>query len=454
MKHIYLHTQALCSQCKKKVQARIIGENSQIYLEKFCPEHQFSKTLLSTDVKWFEESMSYIKPREYPLKLNTGKFIGCPESCGFCPEHQQHTCLPVIEITDNCDLDCPVCLKNFNDLVEMTQSDFNFLLDELIASEKSVDVINISGGEPTSHPGLQDFISYALDKGITQVTVSTNGLNLLNDKNLRNFFRDTGTVVALQFDGFEKSTYLKLRNIDLNKEKLALINIMENEGINYSLVSTVAKGINEEEISRIADFFFESKALSLMFQPVALTGNASEMNPEIYRITIPDVINELGKSKYIKKEDFNPLPCSHYSCFALSYYLNAGEGTFYSLKDFLGLDDYLNTIANKTLPGLDTEGMRLMKDKIYEIWSAADSSNINENILKRIKNVICELDSCGYTRKNALTIGMKNMKAVFIHHFMDIHNFDFGRVVKCCNPYPKKDGRLIPICNQNIFKLK
>jgi uncharacterized radical SAM superfamily Fe-S cluster-containing enzyme len=317
-----------------------------------------------------------------------------------------------------------------------------------------VDVVNISGGEPTTHPDLKDFIRYAIDKGITQVTVSTNGLKLLEDGNLRTFFRETGTIAALQFDGFEKSTYLKLRGKDLSLMKLNLIETMEKEGINYSLVTTIANGINEKEISKIADFFFESRALSIMFQPLAFSGSALEINQEAHRITIPDVIKELGKSKYIKKEDFNPLPCSHYSCFALSYYLNSGEGTFYSLKDFLGIDDYLNTIANKTLPGLDADGMRLMKDKVYEIWSAADSSNINENILKRIKNVICELDSCGYSRKNALNIGMKNMKAVFIHHFMDIHNFDFGRVVKCCNPYTKKDGRLVPICSQNIFNLR
>ncbi len=454
MKHIYLHTQALCSVCRKKVQARIISEDGKVFLEKFCPEHSFSKTLLSTDVNWFVESMSYIKPREYPLKSNTEGFSGCPDSCGFCGEHQQHTCLPVVEITDKCDFDCPVCLKDFNDLKEMTQSEFQYMLDELLATEKSVDVINISGGEPTMHPELKDFINYSMAKGVTQITVSTNGLNLLKNKELRRFFKDTGTITALQFDGFSDSIYRELRNTDFSADKLNLIKLMEDEDINYSLVATVAKGINDNEISKIADYFFESKALSLMLQPIAFSGNASELNPEIYRLTIPDVISELNKSKYINKGNFNPLPCSHYSCFALSYYLNAGEGQFYSLKDFLGVDDYLNSIANKTLPGLDAEGMRLMKDKMYEFWSASDSSNLSENVMKRIKNVICELDSCGFNRKNALNIGMKNMKAVFIHHFMDIYNFDFGRLVKCCNPYPKGDGRLIPICSQNIFNIQ
>jgi hypothetical protein len=438
----------------RKVQARIIAESGRVYLEKFCPEHRFSRTLLSTDVAWYEQSMSYIKPREYPLKSHTAEFAGCPESCGLCTEHQQHTCLPVIEITDRCDIDCPVCLKDFDDIDTLTTAEYRTIIDELLASEKTVDVINLSGGEPTMHPDLENFIRYALEKGVTQVSVSTNGLTLLRDANLRRLFRETGTVVALQFDGFESSTYEKLRQQDMSQDKLRLIEIMEAEEVRYSLVTTVAKGINDVEISRIVDSFFESQALSIMFQPVAFTGSASVMNVESHRLTIPDVVREIEKSRYVKPGDFNPLPCSHYSCFALSYYLAAGDGTFHSLKDFLGFENYLQSIANKTLPGLDLEGMQRMKERMYEIWSAADSSAVSENILRRIKSVLCELESCGYTRKNALDVGMKNMKAVFIHHFMDIHNFDFGRIVKCCNPYAKKDGMLVPICSQNIFHIK
>lgn len=454
MKRVYMHTQALCGTCMKKVQARIIRENGQVLLEKFCSEHRFSKTLLSTDVDWYEQSMAFIKPREYPLRSNTDAFIGCPESCGLCEEHQQHTCLPVIEISDECDIDCPVCLKDFNDLDTLTPEEYRSIIDGLLASEKTVDVINLSGGEPTMHPDLESFINYALERGVTQVSVSTNGLRLLRDEKLRTIFRETGSVVALQFDGFESSTYEKLRQVDISHEKLRLMEIMEAENINYSLVTTVAKGINDTEIPGIIDLFFESQALSIMFQPVAFTGSAMEMDMERHRLTIPDVVREIEKSSYVKPGDFNPLPCSHYSCFALSYYLAAGDGTFFSLKEFLGFENYLQSIANKTLPGLDLEGMQRMKERMYEIWSAADSSAVSETILKRIRSVMCDLESCGYTRKNALNAGMKNMKAVFIHHFMDVHNFDFGRIVKCCNPYAKKDGKLVPICVQNVFHSK
>ncbi|MFC2131020.1 radical SAM protein, partial [Bacteroidota bacterium] len=105
MNRVYLHTHALCNECEKKSTSRIIEKDKKILMEKFCPEHGMTYALLSNDVKWFEQSMDYVKPREYPLKNNVEKFLGCPASCGLCPEHQQHTCLPVIEITSDCDMD-------------------------------------------------------------------------------------------------------------------------------------------------------------------------------------------------------------------------------------------------------------------------------------------------------------------------------------------------------------
>ncbi len=451
MKKVYLHTQALCNECREKVVARIVNIDASVYLEKLCPEHGTHTALLYTDAAWFERSMDYIKPREYPLISNVDEFKGCPDSCGFCPEHQQHTCLPVIEITDACDMDCPICLKDFDNLSQFTLEDFKATLELMEKSEKNTDVVNISGGEPTMHPDFKEMIMAANQKNITQISISTNGLRLLRDPSLREFFKEIGIIAALQFDGFDGNTYKILRGKDYSREKLELIELFEKEELNYSLVATVARNINDFEIEKIADFFFNSSALSLMFQPLAFTGAAKMLDVDKHRIDIAQVVKEIEKSKFVRQGDFNPLPCSHYSCFALSYYIKGDSGDYHSLKEFLGEADYLNAIANKTLPGLDSDGMEMMKNKIYELWSASDSSNFNDEVLKRIKHTIIELNSCACNRKSSLELGMKNMKAIFIHHFMDEYNFDFGRLVKCCNPYPKKDGRLIPICAQNVF---
>lgn len=447
----YYYTQALCNSCRLRATARAIARDGVVMLEKFCPEHGLTYDLLSSDVAWFEESLSYVKPRQEPKKLSVNEYKGCPESCGFCPEHQQHVCLPVIEITSSCDLACPICLKGFTEDFDLTSREFEFILDNLIMSEENIDVVNISGGEPTLHPDFPGFLRLCSEKKVNQVTVSTNGLSLLKDKALRDLFKELGIIAAIQFDGFTAETYIELRGSDLNGQKLELINILETEGINYSLVATIAKGVNEHEIPALVDFLFAGKALSLMFQPLCLTGAASENFDLSRRITIPDVINRLSQSPYVKKDDFKPLPCSHYSCFALSYYLDAGDGKFYSLVDFLGKDKFLDVISNKTLPGLDYEGLEVMKERMFELWSAADSNNLSENVLNRIRRTLRELSSCGFERRKSLELGMQNMKAIFIHHFMDAYNFEFGRVIKCCNPYPQKDGKMIPICAMNAL---
>lgn len=451
MEKIYSHTLALCPTCRQKVNARIVENDEKIYLEKFCPTHGVSKALICSDVQWYQTSRNYVKPKQLPFKVAVETFTGCPESCGLCPEHQQHTCLPVIEITNKCDLRCPICLKNLNQLTQMTVEEFGAVLDKLLKYEGTVPVINLSGGEPTFHPHLEQILHLAVDKGIMQTTVSTHGHRFLYDESLRKLFKETQTIVALQFDGFEAETYRYLRGQDFSQKKLEIIKLLEIEGIPYSLVATVAKGVNDHEITAIVDFFFASKALSLMFQPATFTGYARDLPAEALRLTIPDVIQEIEKSRYVSAGDFNPLPCSHFACFALAYYFIISEGNFLSLKEFLGKSDYLEVICNRTLPGLDNCGYSLIKEKIYEFWSAADSSNANEQILQRIRRVLREMSTTQFTPQKAFALGVHSMKAIFIHQFMDVHTLDFGRLIKCCNHYPQVDGRLLPMCALNVF---
>jgi uncharacterized radical SAM superfamily Fe-S cluster-containing enzyme len=447
---VFHHTQALCPQCRSKVTARIVEQDEKIYLQKFCGDHGFSQALICSDPAWYQESLKYVKPKQNPLQVHTKKFKGCPESCGACPEHQQHTCLPVIEITSTCNLDCPVCLKRFSRPFQLTGGQFEAIIDMLIHCEGRLDVINLSGGEPTLHPQLGDFLRLAKAKGIMQTTVSTNGLRLLSDPGLRQLFRETSTLAALQFDGFNPGIYERLRGRDLSAEKTAIIETLEREDVRYSLVTTVAKGVNDREITKIADFFFRSQAVSLMLQPITLTGAAQSFSVA-EKLTIPDVVHALEQCQFVKKGDFNPLPCSHFSCFALAYYFIVDRERFLSLKEFLGMDDYLDAIANKTLPGLDSEGFDLIRSRLYNIWSLADAGSLGEQALKRIRDVLGNACRQGFTPDKAFALGIETMKAVFIHDFMDQNTFDFGRVIKCCNPYPQIDGRLIPMCSQNVF---
>ncbi len=448
---VYSFTMAVCPKCKKKIRARIVKKDKNVFLDKFCDIHGHFSTLISTDIKWYEESVNYIKPGQQPLKKNVEIFKGCPDSCGFCPEHQQHTCLPIIEITDKCELDCPICLKNFKKPLNLSISEFSGIIDNLIKTEGTMDVINLSGGEAVLHQNFEEFIDIAIKKGISQISVSTNGLELKKNKKLRGLFKSKELIAAIQFDGFLPETYEFLRGKDLSAEKIELLKILENEKINYSLVSTIAKGINDKEIKNITDYFFKSEALSLMFQPIVFTGNAITLDESKYRLTVPDVVHSIETSKYVNTGDFNPLPCSHFSCFALSYYLKLENNEFYSLKEFLGKENYLEVCKNKTLPGLDSKSYSLMKNRLYNLWSAADSSALNEKVLTRVKKILRLMGHGEISNKEKINLGIENMKAIFIHNFMDIHSMDFERLIKCCNPYPQTGDRLVPMCAQNVF---
>lgn len=445
---IFSHTTAICPVCATLVPARIVERDKQIHLEKLCPRDGINSALICSDPAWYRESRSYVKPGQAPLDRSVGSFTGCPDSCGLCPEHRQHTCLPVVEITNACNLACPVCLKDLSQPFGMSTAEYRSVLQTLKGCEGSIPVINLSGGEPTVHPEFAEFLRISAEEGVMQTTVSTNGVRLYADKGLRELFRETGTIAALQFDGFEPRTWATLRGEDFSAMKLELISLLEQEGVRYSLTATVMKGVNDHEITAITDFFFRSKGLSLMFQPAVFTGAAMAL-ANCDRLTIPDVVKEMEKSRFVTTGDFNPLPCSHYSCFALSYYLQLGEGEYLSLKEFLGKENFLEVIANRTLPGLEEKGYDMIKERIYDFWSAADSNNDNERILQRLRTVLRDLSATPFSPRRAFELGSASMKGIFIHHFMDRDTFDLGRLMKCCNQYPQADGRLIPICASN-----
>jgi len=223
----YSDTRAVCPSCREIVDASIVEKDGKIYIKKMCEDHGVSYALTCSDPDWYQDSTNYVKPGQSPLGRSIKEYKNCPDSCGLCPEHQQHTCLPVIEILSGCDLDCPICLKDFDRSFQMTKKEFRNILKQLKAFEKDLNVINLSGGEPTLHPELEEFLKISAEENINQVTVSTNGIQLLNNKKLRQVFRETGTIASLQFDGFQPQSYEKLRGQDLSEQKKEIIAALE-----------------------------------------------------------------------------------------------------------------------------------------------------------------------------------------------------------------------------------
>ena len=156
-------TTSLCETCLGLVPAKIVEEDGGIYYSKRCPEHGVMKTLVSDDPVYWRRTLEYLKPGDRPLAPFTRTERGCPWDCGLCPDHEQHSCLAIVEINEACNLACPVCFADSSPKrnSHRSLSEVEFMLDALVRSEGEPDLVQISGGEPTIHPQILDILAAA-----------------------------------------------------------------------------------------------------------------------------------------------------------------------------------------------------------------------------------------------------------------------------------------------------
>lgn len=453
-------THSVCSTCRKLVPSRVVCSDDAVYFEKFCELHGQEKVKIYGDPGDYLNRKRFVKPAVTPERYYGNDHVSCPDGCGFCSRHEQHLCMPIFEITSRCNLACPVCLNSSGKGNDCTNEQFRIMLDSILAAEKQVDVMNISGGEPLLHPQLLELIDEALSRpGIVRVSISTNGLVLLEKPELIAELKKRDVVVSLQFDGEDDNFSHVLRGRSFAAEKQQIIKLLLAADITMSLTMTIMGGLNEDAVKDGLSRLFEyDNIVSLMIQPAAFVGRGASLSRSYHRISIPDVIDCLDRhgSSVVKKKHFVPLPCSHPQCFSLAYYLKLNDGSFASITDFTDIAGILDAISNRVVFGLDQSEHRKLKDMIYEIWSGpAAMVPENRQILKTLKNMLQNLSSsnCGcFDPRQTFGMMERHVKSVFIHAFQDDDTFDMERVRRCCHSYPQPDGKLIPACVRNVMR--
>ena len=108
----YDYTKSLCPECLETIDAKIVFRDSKVWMLKNCKTHGESEVMIADDVEYYKQIRNYNKQSEMPLKFNTKVHFGCPYDCGLCTDHEQHSCLSIVEVTDRCNLTCPTCYSN------------------------------------------------------------------------------------------------------------------------------------------------------------------------------------------------------------------------------------------------------------------------------------------------------------------------------------------------------
>src|SRR4051794_12127628 len=233
-------TRSLCPACRRLVDAKIIVRQGRVYFRKRCPEHGLIESFVCSDVAYYDRH-EYSQPARLPRAFGTRLDRGCPYDCGLCTEHEQHTCIALVEITSGCNLKCPLCFAESGPGGHHIDfATYRRMVDRYVALEGVADVLQISGGEPTLHPELLRMVRYAYEQPIQALMINTNGIRLAQDpalvKELASL-RDR-LEIYLQFDGLEERTYTALRGEELLQVKRKALEVLEQHDLRCTLVCT------------------------------------------------------------------------------------------------------------------------------------------------------------------------------------------------------------------------
>ncbi len=439
----YDFTLSLCPECLRRVDAKIVFEDGNVYMLKRCNEHGNSKVLIADDIEYYKNIRNYNKPSETPYTFNTKTHFGCPYDCGLCPDHEQHSCLTVVEVTDRCNLACPTCYACSSPTYgrHRTLDEVKAMLDTIVKNEKEPDVVQISGGEPTIHPQFWEILDYAKTLPIRHLMLNTNGIKIAKDfafaERLKTYAPDF--EVYLQFDSFENSVLQELRGADLNDIRKQAIEHLNKLNLSTTLVVTLQKGLNDHEIGKIIDYGLKQKCVrGVTLQPTQIAGRLENFDPATDRMTLTEVRRKiLEQTDVFNPDDLLPVPCNP-DALVMGYALKLEDEVF-PLTRYINPNDLLDNSKNTIIYEQDDQ----LQDKMIELFSTGNSVEVAEENLKSIMCCLPNIDEPN--------LGYDNLFRVIIMQFIDAYNFDVRAIKKSCVHIVNKDNKIIPFETMNLF---
>jgi len=461
-------TQSICPECFKVLDATIFEDDDKVYIKKKCPEHGEFQDLYWGDSEQYHRAAQFSYEGDGLHNPRTETNQGCPFDCGICPQHKSHTGLAIIDVTNRCNLKCPVCFANaaaVGYVYEPSKAEIIKMLENF-ARNKPVPPpgLQFSGGEPTIRQDLFDLIRAAKDLGFHHIEVNTNGLRLAKSVEYCRGLLEAGmSTLYLQFDGLTSEVYKFTRGVDLLDTKMQALENCREAGLeSVVLVVTLIKGINDHQLGDIIRFAVDNFDLvrCVNVQPVSLCGRLPEQERAKMRITIPDFMKAVEEQTdgKIKVSDFYPVPSvvpvsraigalkdkryveftAHHHC-GMATYAFVEDGEIVPITRYGNVDKFIETM-----------------NKVYEEAKKGHSRRAKLRLMSGALRHI----KFGWLRKHLLPIlktgsyeslGNLHRKMLLISsmHFMDPYNFDLERVQRCCIHYAVPDGRIIPFCTMN-----
>ena len=473
-------TFSVCPVCLKKIKAQVAEKNGKVVILKECEEHGSFNDTYWARADIYYKAETFKKPNITPFQDN------CPIGCGIndCSKHISTTVMAVIDVTNECDLRCPICFANASkprDLYRPSLEKIHSMLKFLKKQDLPPLAVMFAGGEPTVREDIVEIIKMAHELKF-MILLATNGIRMSNDPELVKNLKNAGlNIVYLQFDGLTDSPYEKLRNAKLLPNKLRLVELCRDQDIEIILVPTLQGEINDDQVGDMIRFAAKNVDIirGIVFQPMSFTGRTAKYVTRKNRIDNSLLAQRIEEQTngMIKEEDlfpvsvmvpplkimnsfltktwppFTPTPyCGLWNWILIS---KQGNNKFTPINRFLNFKAFMSDLKQLNML---IENRRVSKIGIYlrllfAAFRSLDWKKVQREagLLNAVKTLIKihtdpSYDSLGYIRRRLLLIGCMA--------FMDPYTFDVERAHHCVIHYITPDNKIMPFCVYNMLYRK
>lgn len=441
----------MCRDCRRIVPARVFFRDGRVWQKSLCPTCKTTPAMIAGDRDWYLAETLKTMPDHSPLRGSHASRLGCPHDCGPCAWHASPCQLPVLSITNACNLRCPICFTyNRADRIYHTPvEEMQHTVDWIVESSGPVDLINITGGEPTLHPQLLDILRICRRPEIGRITMNSNGLRLAEDPALCEQLAELGVYIILSFNTFDSQVSERLHGRDLTEIKLKAIANLTRAGTRMTLLNVMIADTNEDAIPHLLDLMQNNDhILSLTVQTMTYTGQGGGGFARTRHLPVDEAARIIcGQSDgRIAFNDFVTRPSAHPLCYLICYMLKTDESLL-PFARFARREDIERLIADSYLirAGREHDFFKQVIDELY-------AQDLTEHLAK-LRRLVEELYPAGrpLTEFDRQRVAESAVRTIYVHAHMDEDTFDCSRAMMCPDLVPAEPGRLIPACTYNLF---
>lgn len=447
-------TESVCPVCLRRIPARRVVQDDQVFQVKQCEEHGSFRTLI-----WHgKPAMAEWRRPKTPVhpELCYGTIDkGCPFDCGLCSDHRQLPCSVLLEVTDRCNLQCAVCFADAGPqgTEDPSLEKISWLLERAMAAAGPCS-LQLSGGEPTLRDDLPEIVEAARRIGFSFIQLNSNGLRLASDKEYAHRLQAAGlSSLFLQFDGVDDDIYRTLRGRALLEQKLQAVKNAGEAGLGVVFVPTLVRGINSGAVGAIVRQALQLSPVvrGIHFQPVSYFGRFPGDERDKDRFTLPELMQclENQTGNLLNLGDFSPPGGEHAHCSFHATYVYSENGTLRPLGATGG--------DSCCTPDCGSGGIRQTVDTVSRRWKLPPGAQFSNTAQVSGPSTCCGGSTPQATRVEGpidLDLFLKEVSTrsftISAMAFQDAENLDLERLRGCCISVIAPDGGLVPFCAYNL----